>query len=107
MGTRTKKAATKKKATKKAARVKPASKKATAKKTVAKKSAAKKPVATTAPVKKATKPARRKPSLGLEVDPAVLEFIAAIERFKKSHTRPFPSWSEVLHVLRGLGYRKP
>ena len=42
----------------------------------------------------------------LEVDPEVMEFIAAIDRFKKRHNRPFPSWSEVLHVLRELGYRK-
>ena len=42
----------------------------------------------------------------LEVDPAVLEFIAAIDKFKKEHNRPFPSWSEVLHVLRDLGYKR-
>ena len=41
-----------------------------------------------------------------EVDAEVLEFIAAIERFKKQHARPFPSWSEVLLVLRQLGYRR-
>lgn len=50
-------------------------------------------------------PARSNP-LGLEVDDEVLEFIAALERFKKDHGRPFPSWSEVLHVLRSLGYRR-
>jgi hypothetical protein len=44
--------------------------------------------------------------LGLEVDDEVLDFIAALERFKKEHSRPFPSWSEVLHVLRSLGYRR-
>ncbi|HEX6811637.1 MAG TPA: hypothetical protein VF384_08450 [Planctomycetota bacterium] len=41
-----------------------------------------------------------------EVDAEVLEFIAAIERFKRQHARPFPSWSEVLLVLRQLGYRR-
>lgn len=50
-------------------------------------------------------PGRSNP-LGLEVDAEVLEFIDAIDRFKKEHNRPFPSWSEVLHVLRGLGYRR-
>jgi hypothetical protein len=44
--------------------------------------------------------------LGLDVDAEVLEFIEALDRFKKDHGRPFPSWSEVLHVLRGLGYRR-
>ena len=27
--------------------------------------------------------------------------------FRLAQSRPFPSWSEVLHVLRGLGYQKP
>jgi hypothetical protein len=53
----------------------------------------------------ATDKARSEP-LGLDVDAEVLEFIEALDRFKKSHGRPFPSWSEVLHVLRELGYRK-
>ena len=44
--------------------------------------------------------------LGLEVDDEVLDFIDALERFKKEHGRPFPSWSEVLHVLHALGYRR-
>jgi hypothetical protein len=48
----------------------------------------------------------RSSSMGLDVDAEVLEFIAAIERFKKAHNRPFPGWSEVLFVLKELGYRK-
>ena len=50
-------------------------------------------------------PDRATPQLA-EVDADALEFIAAIERFKKQHSRPFPSWSEVLLVLRQLGYRR-
>lgn len=50
-------------------------------------------------------PDRAAPPLA-EVDAEALEFIAAIERFKKQHSRPFPSWSEVLLVLRQLGYRR-
>jgi hypothetical protein len=50
-------------------------------------------------------PGRSTPPLA-EVDADALEFIAAIERFKKQHSRPFPSWSEVLLVLRQLGYRR-
>jgi hypothetical protein len=50
-------------------------------------------------------PCRSAPQLA-EVDADVLEFIAAIDRFKQEHGRPFPSWSEVLLVLRQLGYRR-
>ena len=50
-------------------------------------------------------PERSSPQLA-EVDADALEFIAAIDRFKKEHGRPFPSWSEVLMVLRQLGYRR-
>lgn len=41
-----------------------------------------------------------------EIDADALEFIEAIDRFKKQHGRPFPNWSEVLMVLRDLGYRR-
>lgn len=41
-----------------------------------------------------------------EIDADALEFIEAIDRFKREHGRPFPSWSEVLMVLRELGYRR-
>lgn len=34
------------------------------------------------------------------------EFIMAMDRYKRDKRRPFPTWSEVLTVLRGLGYRK-
>lgn len=50
-------------------------------------------------------PDRSSPALA-EIDADVLEFIAAIDRFKKEHGRPFPSWSEVLLVVRELGYRR-
>ncbi|MEZ6017391.1 MAG: hypothetical protein R3F49_19920 [Planctomycetota bacterium] len=41
---------------------------------------------------------------GLPTD--VLEFIRAIDHFKRDRQRPFPSWSEVLDVLKGLGYER-
>lgn len=50
-------------------------------------------------------PDRSAPPLA-EVDADVLEFIDALDRFKKQHGRPFPSWSEVLLVLRQLGYTR-
>lgn len=49
---------------------------------------------------------RSTPATDVEVDAEVLEFIEAIDRYRKERSRPFPSWSEVLHVLRSLGYRK-
>ncbi len=50
-------------------------------------------------------PERSAPPLA-EIDAEALEFIEAIDRFKKQHGRPFPSWSEVLMVVRQLGYRR-
>jgi hypothetical protein len=35
-----------------------------------------------------------------------LEFIRAIDSYKRKHNRPFPTWSEVLRVLKDLGYQK-
>ena len=51
-------------------------------------------------------PDRSSPAMA-EVDADVLEFIAAIDAFKQANGRPFPSWSEVLLVIRELGYRRP
>jgi hypothetical protein len=39
--------------------------------------------------------------------PEEMEFINAINAYKTKHSRPFPTWSEVLHVVKALGYRKP
>jgi hypothetical protein len=38
---------------------------------------------------------------------AEVEFLRAMEEYKKSSGRMFPTWSEVLEVLGSLGYRKP
>lgn len=35
-----------------------------------------------------------------------IEFMQAMDRYKRDNRRPFPTWSEVLEVLRSLGYRK-
>jgi hypothetical protein len=48
----------------------------------------------------------RQHSLGLDIDADVLEFITAIEQFRQEHNKMFPSYSEILHVLRSLGYQK-
>jgi hypothetical protein len=34
------------------------------------------------------------------------EFIMAIEEYKKANTKPFPTWTEVLEVIKALGYRR-
>ena len=35
-----------------------------------------------------------------------IEFMLAIDYYKRKSGRPFPTWSEVLEVLMSLGYRK-
>ena len=35
-----------------------------------------------------------------------LEFIMAIDEYKRVNNRPFPTWTEVLEVIKLLGYRK-
>ncbi len=35
-----------------------------------------------------------------------IEFMRAMDFYKRANRRPFPTWSEVLEVLRALGYRK-
>ena len=35
-----------------------------------------------------------------------VEFIRAIDRYKRKFSRPFPTWSEVLLILKQLGYTK-
>jgi hypothetical protein len=37
---------------------------------------------------------------------AELEFMTAMQNYKQQSGRMFPTWSEVLEVLRGLGYEK-
>ena len=52
---------------------------------------------------KAAKPATSKPD---QMEPEVLEFIQAIDDYKRIHGRPFPSWTEVLEIIRNLGYER-
>ena len=49
-----------------------------------------------------------------QVDPTTCErdysdeeitFMKAMDLYKRANRRPFPTWSEVLEVLRALGYR--
>jgi hypothetical protein len=34
------------------------------------------------------------------------EFIRAVDEYKKLNSRPFPSWTEILELIKTLGYRK-
>ncbi|KPK45075.1 MAG: hypothetical protein AMJ65_01055 [Phycisphaerae bacterium SG8_4] len=34
------------------------------------------------------------------------DFLMAIDEYKRKNTRPFPTWTEVLEVIKALGYRK-
>lgn len=35
-----------------------------------------------------------------------IEFMKAMDQYKRDNRRPFPTWSEVLEVLAALGYRR-
>lgn len=34
------------------------------------------------------------------------EFLMAIDEYKRQNNRPFPTWTEVLEVVKAIGYRK-
>jgi hypothetical protein len=65
----------------------------------------------------AVEPRKRRPrgERRRQVDPTTCEkdyneeeiiFMKAMDQYKRSNRRPFPTWSEVLEVLYSLGYRK-
>lgn len=35
-----------------------------------------------------------------------LDFLKAIDEYKRKNNRPFPTWREVLRVFLGLGYQR-
>jgi hypothetical protein len=41
-----------------------------------------------------------------EMNEEQFEFIMAINEYKRVNRRPFPTWTEVLDVMKALGYRK-
>ena len=41
-----------------------------------------------------------------ELTPEQWDFLQAMNDYKQVNNRPFPSWSEVLDVIRATGYRK-
>lgn len=40
------------------------------------------------------------------MQPDALEFIQAIDDYKRQAGRPFPSWSEILEIVKRLGYER-
>jgi len=61
------------------------------------------PAPKSAAAKKPTPGAATKPD---QMEPDVLEFIQAIDDYKRHESRPFPSWSEILEIVKGLGYER-
>ena len=58
---------------------------------------------------------RDQPERRRQVDPTTcerdyntdeIEFMRAMDQYKRDNRRPFPTWSEVLEVLLALGYRR-
>ncbi len=41
-----------------------------------------------------------------KVNQEVLEFLQAVDRYKRRKNKTFPSWSEILEIIKSLGYRK-
>jgi hypothetical protein len=41
-----------------------------------------------------------------EMSDEQFEFVMAIDMYKRLNNRPFPTWTEVLEVVKQLGYRK-
>jgi hypothetical protein len=41
-----------------------------------------------------------------EMSSEQFEFLMAIDEYKRKNARPFPTWTEVLEVIKALGYRK-
>lgn len=41
-----------------------------------------------------------------EMNADQFEFVLAMDEYKRVNKKPFPSWTEVLEVLKYLGYRK-
>jgi hypothetical protein len=50
-------------------------------------------------------PERRAAEEG-EMNEEQFEFLMAIDEYKRANQRPFPTWTEVLEVIRAIGYRK-
>lgn len=50
-------------------------------------------------------PERRAAEEG-EMNQEQFEFLMAMDQYKRANQRPFPTWTEVLEVIKAMGYRK-
>jgi phosphoglycolate phosphatase-like HAD superfamily hydrolase len=50
--------------------------------------------------------APKRPISPPEMSQELIDFITAIDTYKRTNSRPFPSWGEVLEVLKSLGYER-
>ncbi|UCF42740.1 MAG: hypothetical protein JSV99_09130 [Planctomycetota bacterium] len=41
-----------------------------------------------------------------EMSSEQFEFLMAVDEYKRKNARPFPTWTEVLEVIKALGYRR-
>lgn len=41
-----------------------------------------------------------------EASREVLEFLQAVDKYKRKTNKSFPTWSEILTILKSLGYKK-
>lgn len=41
-----------------------------------------------------------------EMNDEQFEFVIAIDQYKRANQRPFPTWTEVLEIVKAMGYRK-
>ncbi len=41
-----------------------------------------------------------------EMSDEQFEFLMAVDEYKRKNSRPFPTWTEVLELIKALGYRK-
>jgi hypothetical protein len=73
-------------------------------------------VETVAPAEERRKAPRRKVERRRMIDPTTcerdysqdeIEFMRAMDDYKRKSGRMFPTWSEVLEVVRSLGYTRP
>jgi hypothetical protein len=41
-----------------------------------------------------------------EMNDEQFDFLLTIDRYKRENKKPFPTWTEVLDVIKAMGYRK-
>lgn len=52
------------------------------------------------------RPEERKAAEEGQMTDEQFEFVMAVDKYKKLNNRPFPTWTEILEIIKALGYRK-